>query len=306
MVGGRGTMTVFEIYIKTTPERLWEAITDGEMRKKYSFGVGHGLRLEAGSEYRSSVPGVIDIASGVNLEVDPPRRLVQSFTALWSEEVEREGESRVTWEIEPVGDSCRLSVTHDQLGEGANSELWGGWPMILSGLKTLLETGELLDTPGSLRYAGAGERAVGALPRSGRGGEVLVDEADDRRALADGGRAALDRAGAHVAGGVDAGDAGLEQALGPRFGAGEDEALLVAGDHVAEPLGAGGGAEEEEEERERQPVAVGERDRLELPVRAVQGADFAAVADRDAVALELLDQVVGHRLARGLRGGAGG
>ncbi len=62
----------------------------------------------------------------------------------------------MTWEIEPVGDSCRLSVTHDQLGEGANSELWGGWPMILSGLKTLLETGELLDTPGSLRYSGAG------------------------------------------------------------------------------------------------------------------------------------------------------
>jgi uncharacterized protein YndB with AHSA1/START domain len=156
VVGDRGTMTVFEIYIKTTPERLWEAITDGEMRKKYSFGVATASDWTAGSEYRSSVPGVINIASGENLEVDPPRRLVQSFTALWSEEVEREGESRVTWEIEPVGDSCRLSVTHDQLGEGANSELWGGWPMILSGLKTLLETGELLDTPGSLRYAGAG------------------------------------------------------------------------------------------------------------------------------------------------------
>ena len=62
----------------------------------------------------------------------------------------------MTWEIERVGDSCRLSVTHDQLGEEANAELWGGWPMILSGLKTLLETGELLDTPASLRYAGAG------------------------------------------------------------------------------------------------------------------------------------------------------
>jgi len=156
VVGGRGTMTVFEIYIKATPERLWEAITDGEMRKKYSFGVATVSDWEPGSEYRSSVPGVIDIASGVNIEVDPPRRLVQSFTALWSEEVEREGESRVTWEIEPVGDSCRLAVTHDQLGEGANSELWGGWPMILSGLKTLLETGEMLDTPGSLRYARAG------------------------------------------------------------------------------------------------------------------------------------------------------
>jgi uncharacterized protein YndB with AHSA1/START domain len=157
VVGGRGTMTVFEIYIKTTPERLWEAITDEEMRKKYSFGVGTSSDWTPGSEYRSGVPGVIDIASGENLEVDPPRRLVQSFKALWSEDVEREGTSRVTWEIEPVGDSCRLAVTHDQLGEEANSELYGGWPMILSGLKTLLETGEELTTPGSLRYSGAAD-----------------------------------------------------------------------------------------------------------------------------------------------------
>jgi uncharacterized protein YndB with AHSA1/START domain len=155
VVGGRGSMTVFEIYIPTTPERLWEAITDGELRKRYSFGVGTESQWTEGSEYRSGVPGVIDIASGENLEVDPPRRLVQSFTALWSEDVKREGASRVTWEIEPVGSSCRLSVTHDQLGENANNELYGGWPMILSGLKTLLETGEDLDTPGSLRYSGA-------------------------------------------------------------------------------------------------------------------------------------------------------
>jgi uncharacterized protein YndB with AHSA1/START domain len=159
VVGGRGTMTVFEIYIKTTPERLWEAITDEEMRRKYSFGVGTSSDWTPGSEYRSGVPGVIDIASGENLVVDPPRRLVQSFKALWSEDVEREGTSRVTWEIEPVGDSCRLAVTHDQLSETANSELYGGWPMILSGLKTLLETGEQLTTPGSLRYSGAADSA---------------------------------------------------------------------------------------------------------------------------------------------------
>jgi hypothetical protein len=69
--------------------------------------------------------------------------------------VAAEGTSRVTWDIEPVGDSCRLRVTHDQLAEGANDQLYGGWPMILSGLKTLLETGEALTTPGSLMYAGA-------------------------------------------------------------------------------------------------------------------------------------------------------
>jgi uncharacterized protein YndB with AHSA1/START domain len=155
VVDGAGTMSVFEIYIKTTPERLWEAITDPEMRAKYSFGVRTDSDWTAGSGYRSSVPGVIDIAEGENVEVDPPRRLVQSMTALWSDDVKAVGTSRVTWEIEPVGTSCRLTVSHDQLPDGANSEVWGGWPMILSGLKTLLETGETLDTPGSLRYAGA-------------------------------------------------------------------------------------------------------------------------------------------------------
>ncbi len=149
------TSAVFEIYIKTSPERLWEAITDSELRAKYSFGVGTESEWAKGSEYKASVPGIVDIAAGENLEVDPPRRLVQSFTALWSDDVRSEGTSRVTWEIEPVGDdSCRLTVVHDQLQPGASSEIYGGWPMILSGLKTLLETGEELTTPGSLRYAG--------------------------------------------------------------------------------------------------------------------------------------------------------
>jgi uncharacterized protein YndB with AHSA1/START domain len=143
---------VFEIYIKTTPERLWEAITDGEMRRKYNFGVGIVSDWTPGSRY-SSASGPMPIAEGENLEVDPPRRLVQSFNALWGDGVKAEGTSRVTWEIEPVADSCRLTVVHDELREGVNDELYGGWPMILSGLKTLLETGETLTTPGSLRYS---------------------------------------------------------------------------------------------------------------------------------------------------------
>ncbi|HEX7293307.1 MAG TPA: metalloregulator ArsR/SmtB family transcription factor [Solirubrobacterales bacterium] len=147
---------VFEIYIKTTPERLWEAITDSELRQRYNFGVGVESDWTPGSRYEAVHSGAgFAISEGDNIEVDPPRRLVQSFTALWSDQVKEEGTSRVTWEIEPVGDSCRLTVTHDQLREGANDELYGGWPMILSGLKTLLETGEDLTTPGSLRYSEA-------------------------------------------------------------------------------------------------------------------------------------------------------
>jgi len=145
---------VFEIYIKTTPERLWEAITNPEMRRKYNFGVGVESDWSPGSRYEALTPMAPGaIWEGENLEVDPPRRLVQSFNALWGEDVKREATSRVTWEIEPIGDSCRLTVTHDQLREDANSELYGGWPMILSGLKTLLETGETLTTPGSLQYS---------------------------------------------------------------------------------------------------------------------------------------------------------
>jgi uncharacterized protein YndB with AHSA1/START domain/DNA-binding transcriptional ArsR family regulator len=152
---GEGAMAVFEIYIKTTPERLWEAITDPKLRATYNFGVEIHSEWTPGSSYTASVPGVIDIASGENLEVDPPRRLVQSFTALWSDDVKAAGASRVTWEIIPVGDSCQLTVTHDRLPADANAELYGGWPMVLSGLKTLLETGEQLTTPGSLRYSDA-------------------------------------------------------------------------------------------------------------------------------------------------------
>jgi len=144
---------VFEIYIKTTPERLWEAITDGDIRSKYNFGARISSDFTPGSRFEQSTPdGAMLLGEGENLEVDPPRRLVQSMRALWGEDVKSEGTSRITWAIEPVGDSCCLTVTHDQLREGANDQLYGGWPMILSGLKTWLETGELLTTPGSLMY----------------------------------------------------------------------------------------------------------------------------------------------------------
>ncbi|HXA33921.1 MAG TPA: metalloregulator ArsR/SmtB family transcription factor [Acidimicrobiales bacterium] len=144
---------VFEIYIRTTPERLWQAITDPEIRSKYNFGAGVTSDWTVGSPLKMSSPHTDGLmGDGEVLEVDPPRRLVHTMVALWSDEVKSEGASRVTWEIEPVEDSCRLTVTHDQLRKGANAQIFGGWPMILSGLKTWLETGELLTTPGSLMY----------------------------------------------------------------------------------------------------------------------------------------------------------
>src|ERR1700674_3679025 len=142
---------VFEIYIKTTPERLWHAITDTEMRRKYNFGAVVTSDWTQGSRFEGRGNGTL-IFEGENLEGDPPRRLRRNFRALWGEDVKGEGTSRVTGEIEPIGDSCRLTVIHDQLREGANNQLYGGWPMVLSGIKTLLESGEILTTPGSLRW----------------------------------------------------------------------------------------------------------------------------------------------------------
>jgi uncharacterized protein YndB with AHSA1/START domain len=147
---------VYEIYIRTTPEQLWAAITDPETRARYNFGAQVTSDWTPGSHFEMGHPNAGTLlGEGENLEVDPPRRLVQSMVALWGDDVKAEGATRITWEIEPVGDSCRLIVTHDQLREGANDQLYGGWPMILSGLKTWLETGKLLTTPGSLIYGQA-------------------------------------------------------------------------------------------------------------------------------------------------------
>ena len=144
---------VFEIYIGTTPERLWAAITDPETRAKYHFGTRIESEWSPGSRYTLVNPGKDGpLGDGDNIVVDPPKRLVQSMRTLWSDEAAAEATSRVTWEIEPVGDSCRLTVTHDQLREDSPPEIYGGWPMILSGLKTWLETGHTLTTPGSIAY----------------------------------------------------------------------------------------------------------------------------------------------------------
>jgi uncharacterized protein YndB with AHSA1/START domain/DNA-binding transcriptional ArsR family regulator len=143
---------VFEIYIKATPERVWGAITDPAIRAKYNFGAGARSDWKVGSRVELQA-GDFLLGEGDVLEVDPPRRLVHTMLAHFSPEAEAEGYSRVTWELEPVGDSCHLTVVHDQMRDGACEQIYGGWPMILSGLKTWLESGELLTTPGSLMYS---------------------------------------------------------------------------------------------------------------------------------------------------------
>ena len=113
---------VFEIYIRTTPEKLWEAITDADIREKYMFGArfeSAAWREVGAAMTMSSSTGLL--GEGEILEVDPPRKLVHSMHALWGDDVAAEGFSRVTWEIEQVADSCRLLLTHDQLREGGRT-----------------------------------------------------------------------------------------------------------------------------------------------------------------------------------------
>ena len=136
---------VYQVFIKATPEQIWEAITTPEFTRRYF----HGARITVTPDgYRSLGPNGAVWGDAAVLEFDPPRRLVHGWDSLYSEELAQEPTSRITWEIEPRdGAYCLLTVTHDELQNSpktARSVGGRGWMMVLSGLKTLLETGEPL------------------------------------------------------------------------------------------------------------------------------------------------------------------
>jgi uncharacterized protein YndB with AHSA1/START domain len=140
------TTQIYQVFIKATPEAIWEAITNPEFTTKYFYGA----RIEVTPEWRRtySPDGNDSWGEGAVSEYDPPRRLVHEWRAGYDVELAAEEPSRVTWEIDAQdGGLCLLTVTHDQL-EGAPktaaSVSGPGWTMVLSGLKTLLETGEPL------------------------------------------------------------------------------------------------------------------------------------------------------------------
>ena len=139
---------VYSIYIRTTPEALWQAITDGEQTARYYYGTAFrpaGGDLRPGARYTYDYPDGSAAADGEILELDPPRRLAMSFHALWDPEMAAEAPLRQTWEIEPGDDgTCRLTVVTEGLVAGSKSaaEFEGGIVLIVSGLKTMLETGE--------------------------------------------------------------------------------------------------------------------------------------------------------------------
>jgi uncharacterized protein YndB with AHSA1/START domain len=139
------TTQVYNVFIKATPEQIWEAITEPDFTEKYF----HGARIEtSGGRRVSRGPNGELWGDEPILESEPPRRLVHQWRSQYDPELAAEEPSRVTWEIEQQdGGYALLTVTHDQL-EGApktaESVSGPGWMMVLSGLKTLLETGEPL------------------------------------------------------------------------------------------------------------------------------------------------------------------
>lgn len=137
---------VYSTYIKTTPERLWQALTDGAITSRYYFGTTVTSDWKPGSRYQfSDDKGVVHIEGEV-VEADRPRKLVTTFSAIWDDGTKRDKPTIATFEIEPIGDVCKLTVTHTGFeGETATyHQVSSGWAMIVTSLKSLLETGEPL------------------------------------------------------------------------------------------------------------------------------------------------------------------
>lgn len=136
------TTQVYDLYIKATPEAIFEAITKPEFTSRYFYGARIAVSPDA---YVSTGPDGSDWGSGATMEFDPPRRVVHEWHANYDPNLGDEPASRVTWEIAPAdGGICRLTVTHDRLEQSPRTaaSVAGGWMLVLSGLKTLLETGE--------------------------------------------------------------------------------------------------------------------------------------------------------------------
>ena len=136
---------VYSIFIRTTPEKLWEAITTPQFTQQYFYGARITVVPD---HYESLGPDGSELTSGEVLEFDPPRKLVHGWRSRYDADMAAEPESRVTWEIEPQeGGYCLLTVTHDRLESSprtAEAVSGKGWMMVVSGLKTLLETGKPL------------------------------------------------------------------------------------------------------------------------------------------------------------------
>ena len=137
---------VYVTYIRTTPEKLWSALTDMEFMRQYWFGVHCESGWTAGSPWKMVYPDGQVCDSGEIIESEPPRRLVIRWTHQLKPELKAEGESRCTIELEPFDTAVKLSIVHSIEREPSKliDAVSGGWPKIISNLKSLLETGSAI------------------------------------------------------------------------------------------------------------------------------------------------------------------
>ncbi len=138
---------VYVTYIRTTPEKLWQALLEPEFTRQYWCETWQNCEWKQGASWQAMAPDGRVVDTGEILEIDPPRRLVLTWRNELFPGMQAEGHSRLTYELEAKGDSVKLTLIHemdrpDSKLIGATS---GGWPAILSSLKSLLETGEPLE-----------------------------------------------------------------------------------------------------------------------------------------------------------------
>ncbi|WP_321961063.1 SRPBCC family protein [Paraburkholderia sp. J7] len=145
--GAAGDSTfVYVTFIRTTPQALWAALTSREFTERYWFGMHHECDWQTGSPWSLRFADGRIADSGTVVESDPPRRLVLRWRNMFLSELHAEGDSHCTIDIEPVEHAVKLTITHSMARPGSIfiEKVSGGWPRILSNLKTLLETGEVL------------------------------------------------------------------------------------------------------------------------------------------------------------------
>ena len=138
---------VYVTYIRTAPEKLWQALTDPEFTRRYWMEMTQDCDWNKGSSWRAKAPAGGLLASGEIVEADPPRKLVLTWRSENKPELQAEGHSQLTYEIEKRGSSVKLTVIHQMAKPGSKliQAVGGGWPIILASLKSFLETGEPLE-----------------------------------------------------------------------------------------------------------------------------------------------------------------
>lgn len=138
---------VYVTYIRTTQEKLWQALTDPAFTRRYFMATTHDSQWKKGAAWRMVTPDGMVTDSGEVLEIDPPTRLVLKWRNEFMPELKAEGYSRMTYNLEPAGELVKLTVTHemDRPGSQVIKAVSGGWPMILASLKSFLETGEAFE-----------------------------------------------------------------------------------------------------------------------------------------------------------------